>query len=330
MSLPKIAITCGDPAGVGPELCLKVVALESVRKSCIPIVFGDAAILARVAKQLDLTLPPVATDQDSIAGIETASLLDFRQLKADDVVPGVVNATTGRASYAYVDTAIDLALSGVIDGLVTGPISKQALHLAGISFPGHTEILAEKTSAHRICMMLTSDQITCSVVTAHVGLREVPELLTTDRIIDAIELSYEAMKRMRGRDVHVTVCGLNPHAGENGLFGNREEERVIQPAVEAAKAKGMQIVGPLPPDTAFLPANRQKTDCYICMYHDQGLIPLKTLAFDTAVNVTLGLPIVRTSVDHGTALDIAWQGLASELSFVHAVHLAVKLARPTR
>ncbi len=175
-------------------------------------------------------------------------------------------------------------------------------------------------------MMLTSDEITCSFVTSHVGLADVPGLITTERIVEVIELSHEAMERLRGRRPRMIVCGLNPHAGEHGLFGNREEERLIVPAVDEAQRRGFDVAGPLPPDTAFVPTVRQQTDCYICMYHDQGLIPLKALAFDTAVNITLGLPIIRTSVDHGTALDIAWQGTADATSMFCAVRLAARLA----
>jgi 4-hydroxythreonine-4-phosphate dehydrogenase len=176
-------------------------------------------------------------------------------------------------------------------------------------------------------MMLTSDALTCSLVTAHVGLRDVPGLLTRELVRETIELTAAAMRRLRGRDPKLVVCGLNPHAGEHGLFGAGEEEVIIAPAIEDARSKGLAVRGPLPPDTAFLPKHREATDAYVCMYHDQGLIPLKALAFEEAVNVTLGLPIVRTSVDHGTAFDIAWTGAADPTSFVRAVELAAKLAR---
>lgn len=356
MSLPKIAITSGDPAGVGPELSLQLAALPDLRRVCTPLLFGDATVFRQVASQLALPLPKVveagrssetsatvepnsdrhsiqqpdhtfsAFDGDLFAELDEPTIIDFGFLPSDAVQPGRVDAETGRASFGYVDAAISCALSGHIDGIVTGPIHKEALHAAGVPFPGHTEILADRTAAPRHLMMLTSEEITCSVVTAHVGLNEVASLLSVDSILDAIELSHEAMRRMRGRDVQLIVCGLNPHAGEGGLFGDHEEERLIQPAVDAARAKGINVLGPLPPDTAFLPSYRKQTDCYVCMYHDQGLIPLKALAFDTAVNVTLGLPIVRTSVDHGTALDIAWQGKASVSSMIKAVELAVQLA----
>jgi 4-phospho-D-threonate 3-dehydrogenase / 4-phospho-D-erythronate 3-dehydrogenase len=207
----------------------------------------------------------------------------------------------------------------------TAPLNKEAMHAAGINFPGHTEIFAARTNAARSCMMQYSEEITCTFVTVHVGYREVPALLTKERILDVIELTAAALKRLRQRDPQIVVCGLNPHAGEHGLFGDREEERIIIPAIEAARAQGIGIEGPLPPDTAFLPAKRKTTDAFVCMYHDQGHIPVKALAFDSAVNTTLGLPIIRTSVDHGTACDIAWQGKANPSSLFSAVRLALRL-----
>ena len=191
---------------------------------------------------------------------------------------------------------------------------------------GHTEIFAARTNAARSCMMQYSEEITCSFVTTHVGYAEVPRLLTRERILDVIELTAAALQRIRGRAPKLAVCGLNPHAGEHGLFGEREEERIIIPAIDAARARGIDVEGPLPADTAFITAKRRATDASVCMYHDQGHIPVKALAFDSAVNTTLGLPIIRTSVDHGTALDIAWQGRANPGSLFAAVSLACKLA----
>jgi 4-hydroxythreonine-4-phosphate dehydrogenase len=313
-SLPRIAITMGDPAGVGPELCLKLLGDERIRQICRPLVYGDAGLLCRVARKLGLPSP------------EASLIEQVGRLRAEEVQPGAIAAECGEAAHAYVIAAIDAALAGRVDAIATGPLHKEALHLAGIPHPGHTEILAERTASPRACMMLTSEAITCSLVTVHVGLRDVPELLTVERIRETIDLTADAMRSLRGREPELLVCGLNPHAGEHGLFGNREEERLIVPAIEAARGRGLHIQGPLPPDTAFLPKYRLKTDAYICMYHDQGLIPLKALAFEDAVNVTLGLPIIRTSVDHGTAFDIAWQGLADASSFVKAVELAARLA----
>jgi 4-hydroxythreonine-4-phosphate dehydrogenase len=240
--------------------------------------------------------------------------------------PGVVSASTGQASYCYVTAAIEAALSGQVGAVVTGPIHKEALRQSGVQYPGHTEIFEALTKSNRACMMLTSDALTCSFVTTHVGLGEVPGLLTTERVLDVIELTDEAIRRMKGRSSRLVICGLNPHAGENGLFGNREEERIIVPAIDAARHNGIEIDGPLPPDTAFLPERRKRTDAFVCMYHDQGHIPLKALSFETAVNTTLGLPIVRTSVDHGTALDIAWKSFCADAtSMIQAIRLANQL-----
>ncbi len=334
MPLPRIAVTVGDPAGVGPELCLRLLADPAVAAFCTPVVFGDAALLRRVARHLGWPEPGRGINRNmwglDWAGVNVPVVLDLALRNAEAVVPGVISAACGKAAFDAFTFAIDEALAGRVDAVATAPLNKESLHAAGFPFPGHTEILAARTHAPRSCMMLTADEITCSLVTVHVGLRDVPGLLTTQGILDTIELSAAAMERIRGRKPRLLVCGLNPHAGEGGLFGDREEERVIIPAIEAARAKGFDVRGPLPPDTAFLPKYRRDTDCYVCMYHDQGLIPLKALAFDRAVNVTLGLPIVRTSVDHGTAFDIAWQGVADAGSLVEAVRLAARLTAMRR
>ena len=234
---------------------------------------------------------------------------------------------TGNVSAAEaVDQAIADAIDGDIDAIVTGPIQKEAWHAAGIEFPGHTELLADRLGITDFCMMLTSDSISCVLATIHIPLADVPKALTTDLILRAIRLAAHALATREQRPARVTVCGLNPHAGENGLFSHGEESNVIQPAIDAARSEGIDVNGPVSPDTAFTPAIRATTDVYVCMYHDQGLIPLKALAFDDAVNVTLGLPIVRTSVDHGTALDLAWQGKASHRSMLAAIHMAIDLA----
>ncbi len=325
--LPRIAITIGDPAGIGPEVALRAAADDAVLASCRPILFGDARILSAAGEKLGLHLPPhvFSASEWPQTEVSTPAVLDLPMASTADFRPGEVNRETGAASYGYILAAIDAAMSGHVDAVTTGPIHKEALDAAGVPFPGHTEIFAAKTLADRACMMLTSSELTCSFVTTHVGYRDVPGLLSVDRVRDVIELSEVAIRRMRGHEPRLIVCGLNPHAGENGLFGEREEERIIIPAIRDAQQRGIQIAGPLPPDTAFLPAKRRETDCFICMYHDQGHIPLKALAFDLAVNITLGLPIIRTSVDHGTALDIAWQGVADPSSMVQAITLAAKL-----
>jgi 4-hydroxythreonine-4-phosphate dehydrogenase len=236
-----------------------------------------------------------------------------------------VNAATGAAAYAYIERAIDAAVRGDVAAVATGPIHKEALRAAGVTYPGHTEIFTERTGARRACMMLTCPQLTCSFATVHVGYGQVVALLSVPRVLDVIELTADFIRRVRSHEPRLVVCGLNPHAGEHGLFGNREEERLIAPAVDAARRNGLAVDGPVPPDTAFLPARRETTDAFVCMYHDQGHIPLKMLAFDEAVNITLGLPIVRTSVDHGTALDIAWQGKANPRSMFEAIRVAAAL-----
>jgi len=315
----------GDPAGVGPEVCLDLLADESVAEKCVPIVFGDRAVLETCAEQAGKAVPTSFVEEDGLRDCGEPAVFSIPSISLEDFEPGKVNAATGEAGYVYIDKAINLGLAGAIDGVATAPINKEALRAAGYPQPGHTEIFAERTSAEKSCMMLTADILTCSFVTVHVGYHEVPDLLTEERIGEVIELTRDAMKRIRGSESKMIVCGLNPHAGEHGLFGNSEEEKVIIPAIEKARAAGADIEGPLPPDTVFLDWRREQTDAVVCMYHDQGHIPMKALAVDRAVNTTLGLPFPRTSADHGTALDIAWQGKANAGSLVEAVKLAAKL-----
>lgn len=310
---PTIALTMGDPAGVGPELCLRALSEPSLRERCELVVFGSRAVLDAAAERTGLA--PAAPDR----------VRDTGGIALDDFEPGTANAATGTAAYAYVEAAIAAAQAGEVGGVATGPLNKEALHQAGIPFPGHTEIFAEKTGTTRFCMLQYSEVLSCSFVTVHVGYREVPALMTTERIGEVIGLTREAFLRIRGREPRIVVLGLNPHAGEHGLFGENEEERLIAPAVEAAKSRGWRVEGPIPPDTAFLAAKRATTDCFVCMYHDQGHIPVKALAFELSVNTTLGLPFPRTSVDHGTALDIAWQGKADPGSLFEAVKLNARL-----
>lgn len=322
----------GDPAGVGPEICLRLLANADLARECVPVVFGDATVLRRVAGKLGIPFDsPVITQADCpqrSREVRAPSVLDLRCVDATAVTPGQVNARCGDAAFRYVLAAIEAGLAGEVDAITTAPLNKEALHAAGHKYPGHTEIFAERMRAERSCMTFFADELTCSIVTVHIGYHEVPAALTTQRILDVIELTAEAVRRQRGGVPRLAVLGLNPHAGEHGLFGRGEEERIIAPAIEAARQAGLNIVGPLPPDTAFLPARRRDTDAFICMYHDQALIPLKALAFDSAVNTTLGLPVVRTSVDHGTAFDIAWQGKAKAENLFAAVRLAAKLAEP--
>jgi 4-hydroxythreonine-4-phosphate dehydrogenase len=330
MKLPRIAVTMGDPAGIGPEICIHLLNNIAVQKVGAPIIFGDAAVLRHVADKLSLpfTAPVLNLEEwkKQRVRVDMPAVLDLQCIGAGDFVPGRVDARCGDAAYRYVIASIEAGLAGEVDAVATAPLNKGAMHAAGHKFPGHTEIFAERMQATRSCMMLTSAELTCSFATVHVGYHEVPELLSIDRIVDVIELTASAMRCIRGHEPRIVVCGLNPHAGENGLFGQREEERFIVPAINIARERGLQVEGPLPPDTAFLGWRRQQTDAFVCMYHDQGHIPLKALAFDSAINTTLGLPVIRTSVDHGTAFDIAWQGKANPNSLFEAVQLAAKLS----
>jgi 4-hydroxythreonine-4-phosphate dehydrogenase len=319
--LPKIAITMGDPAGVGPELCARLLAESAVSTICTPVIFGSADILRSVASKLEISLPDievVAVGQP----INTLSVVDTPF--ESTVVPGKVSADCGQASFDYINHAIDAALAGSVAAVVTSAINKEAWNAAGIKYPGHTELFAERCETDKFCMMMYSPSFSVAMVTTHIGYDKVPSALSVDRITEVIDLASAAIERIENRPARLTCLGLNPHAGENGLFGNREEENIIAPAIKAASARGINIDGPLPPDTGFLPSRRESTDCYICMYHDQALIPFKALNFDTGVNVTLGLPMIRTSVDHGTAFDIAWQGIADVSSLIAAAKLAVK------
>ena len=329
MSLPKIAVTMGDPAGVGPEVCLHLLHNAEVAELCVPVVFGDRVVLEQAAEQCGLAKP--AKCVGGLAEADGPCVLDLGAITTSDFETGEVNAATGRAGYTYVEDAINAALSGQVAAVTTAPLNKEALRAAGIPHPGHTEIFAALTHAQRACMMQYSSEVRCVFVTTHVPYAEVPRLLTKERILDTLELGAQAMRRIgciNGTEPKIGVLGLNPHAGEHGLFGD-EEERIIIPAIEAARERGFDVEGPIPPDTAFLPAKRRATDFFVCQYHDQGHIPLKALCFDEAVNTTLGLPIIRTSVDHGTALDIAGQGKANPSSLFEAVKLAQKMLAKT-
>lgn len=325
---PVVGITMGDPAGVGPEICLKALAEGETAAICTPVLYGDISILRQVADRLGLPCPGEVVAPDGVAGVQPDGVPRVCDLAAvaDGVVPGRVQQACGHAAYRYIETAIGHALAGSIGGVVTAPINKEALALAGVPYPGHTEIFTALTGAKRSCMLLADDAISCSFASTHTSIASVSGKLTESRVYDVIELTADAMARLRGRPVTIGVCGLNPHAGEHGLFGD-EEARIIEPAMERARASlGLRLEGPFPPDAAFLPRVRERIDAYVCMYHDQGHIPFKMLAFDSGVNITLGLPIVRTSVDHGTAFDIAWQGKAKISSIMQAVRFALRLS----
>lgn len=333
--LPRVAVTMGDPAGVGPELCLRLLATPPDELGAVPLVIGSGTILARVSSAVGLHVShkqTIPANQSPLPTTNAAALLDLDTdpaLKAAalSVEPGQVSAAGGRLTAAAVELATSLATAGHVNAVCTGPANKQSMLAAGVPFPGHTEWFAARTHARIWCMCFHTDELIVSLATIHVGYSEVPGLLTVGGITDVIALTGRFARDLLGREPRLAVLGLNPHAGEGGRFGCGEEQSVIEPAILRTRAEGWQVAGPLPPDTAFIPDRRAATDAYVCMYHDQGLIPLKMLAFDRAVNLTLGLPIIRTSVDHGTAFDIAWQGRANAGSLLAAVRLAGRMAR---
>jgi 4-hydroxythreonine-4-phosphate dehydrogenase len=285
---PRIAITAGDPAGIGPEIAQRAAADPRVLEVCEPMLFGPPA---------DRTFPP-----------------------------GVLSADAGRAAYGTILRAVDAARGGAVAAMATAPINKEALRLAGLPWNGHTDLLAHLTGARTVAMMFYSDALRVVLATVHLPIADVPKALTRESLAATIRLTACELPRFGYPSPRIAVAGLNPHAGEHGLFGS-EEDTAIRPAIEACRAGGIDVSGPFPADTLFVRARRGEFDVVVACYHDQGLIPVKLLAFGQAVNVTLGLPIVRTSVDHGTAFDIAGQGVADPESMVAAVLLAARLTR---
>ena len=314
--LPVIAVTMGDPAGIGPEVALKALAHRPLHRHCRPVLIGHRALLTRVAQRLKLRLP---------VGLIDTSLPAERSGR---ITPGRVSATAGRAAGAAIEEAIRGCLVGRYAAMVTAPINKRAIHAAGIPFPGHTEWLAARCGVAGETMMLYDPSLAVALVTCHQALASVPSSLSTQRIVATALALDAALLGLRGRRPRLAVLGFNPHAGEGGLFGS--EDALAAAAVRRLRRRGVVADGPLPPDTAFTPANRARYDGFVCMYHDQALIPFKALCFERGVNVTLGLPLIRTSVDHGTAFDIAWQGVAEHQSMISAIVLAAQLARPRR
>jgi 4-hydroxythreonine-4-phosphate dehydrogenase len=311
--LPRVAITMGDPAGIGPEVALAAAADPAVLTVCEPVLIASRTLLARVSERLGRPLPSTAIVEPPLGAFD-----------AERVEPGRIDAACGAAAGACIEEAIAGCRAGRYAAMVTAPINKAAIHAAGIPFPGHTEWLAARCGVSGETMMMYHPDIAVALVTCHQSLMSVPSALTPQRIVETARHFHASLKRLRGRPPRLAVCGFNPHAGEGGLFGREDE--VVTPAVYELLQLGIDAEGPLPADTAFTPKNRHRFDGWVCLYHDQGLIPFKALAFDDGVNVTLGLPIVRTSVDHGTAFDIAWKGEAEHRSMVEAITLAAKLS----
>ncbi len=332
---PLVALTMGDVAGIGPEVIARAWADEPLRKLARPFVVGDSATLRKAIALIGTraTVQVISRPEEAEPSSTVIPCLDATDQDLSTIQPGRIDARAGRASSDFLIRAIDLALVGRIDAIVTLPLQKESLHAAGVTHPGHTEILAERCQAPAHAMMLYLEAPAGSPrpglgvihATLHVPLRKVFELLTIESVESKIRLADEALRPLTGgRAPKVAVAGLNPHAGENGLFGD-EEQTIIGPAVDRARAAGIDVEGPIAADTLFARALGGEFDAVVAMYHDQGHVAIKTIGFDRAVNVTLGLPIVRTSVAHGTAFDIAWQGKADTTSLVEATRVAARI-----
>jgi len=322
---PLLAITMGDPAGVGPEVIAKALDRSEVWDVCRPVVVGDARWMEQAKRMVGSSRPIRALETPAeLEGSEFLPVLDMANVDADRLVRGRVSAEAGQAARDYIQHAVQLALKDEVAAVVTAPINKEALHAAGVAYAGHTEMLAALCGVTDVAMMLVSGKLRVSHVSTHVSLHQAVERVSAERIMRVAGLTHEALMRMGLAAPRIAVAGLNPHAGEGGLFGNEEAE-IIGPAVETARAQSMDVSGPYPPDSIFLRASQGEFDAVIAMYHDQGHIPIKLLGFYEGVNVTLGLPIIRTSVDHGTAFDIAGTGRADERSLVAALRLAARM-----
>lgn len=314
-----VAVTMGCPAGVGPEIIVKALTLmpEWQRPGCL-LVYGDKNIMTRAMDVLGVHIPIVAPDSDKV-GIH---LVEVTAIDPGTCPYGHATAITGKASYEYIVEAANAAMKGRVSAIVTAPIAKDGFRQAGIDYPGHTELLADLTGTRDCLMMLMGTKLKVVLVTIHLALKDVPTNITTDRVLKTIEIVARALREDFGIGrPRIGVAGLNPHAGEGGMFG-LEEKEVIVPAIKAAQAKGIDCTGPHPPDTVFYRAVKGEFDVVCAQYHDQGLIPLKLIHFEDGVNCTLNLPIVRTSVDHGTAYDIAGTGRASPQSLIRAIKIA--------
>ncbi len=320
MTLP-LAITMGDSSGVGPEIILQAYKRRELPESIL--IVGDASALALANRLLGCGVHVEIVSETAAARPGKLNLLDLGLLREADLRPGQISAVSGHAALRYVERATRLALAGEVCGMATLPIHKEATRLSQKNFTGHTEYLAELCGVNESAMMLVSEKLIVSHVSTHISLAEAIGRVQSRRILTVIELTVGALRKLRPKQ-RIAVAGLNPHAGEHGAFG-LEEQREITPAIELARTKGWDVSGPFAPDTVFRSALSGAFEAVICMYHDQGHIPLKLLDFEGGINVTLGLPIVRTSVDHGTAFDIAYQGKAFTRSLAEACRLALQL-----
>jgi 4-hydroxythreonine-4-phosphate dehydrogenase len=336
---PKIGISMGDPAGIGPEIIIKTLALKDVYNRCSPLVVGDAQTMRDEVNALKSSLKIHAIQNVNDAKFEfgTVDVFDLKNVVTAELKPGVVTAMAGKAAFEAVIKNIELALANEIDATVTAPINKESIHKAGHKYSGHTEIYADYTGTKKFAMLLADENFRVIHVSTHVSLRQACDLCKKDRVFEVITLLDDACKKFGIENPRIAVAGLNPHAGENQLFGDEEVTEII-PAIEEANKLGYTVEGPFPPDTMFVKAVQGKFDGCIAMYHDQGHIPFKLEGFKwdneketmksvKGVNITLGLPIIRTSVDHGTAFEIAGQGIASADAMLVAIDYAIVMAK---
>ncbi|MBI3610299.1 MAG: 4-hydroxythreonine-4-phosphate dehydrogenase PdxA [Nitrospirae bacterium] len=350
MMKPIIAITMGDPAGIGPEIIVKALSKllgSQVRQLCRPVVVGNRAVMEKAAKRLksSIEIRSMTDPETAVSSKAGMDLIDLENTDLSRLVIGRPDAAGGRAAVEAIRAAVRLAMDRRVAAIVTAPISKEALHAAGYPYPGHTELLAELSGAKEVGMLMVAPlpkairtrltphasrltpQLRILLATTHLAMRDVPLRLTRERVQSAIRLAHEAaIRQFKIRRPRLAVTGLNPHAGEGGLFG-REEDEIIRPAVESERRNGIPVIGPKPADSLIRRAFEGRYDIVVAMYHDQALIPIKLLAFGRAVNVTVGLPFIRTSVDHGTAYDIAGKGIADPGSLIEAIRLAVALSK---
>ncbi len=325
--LPVVAVTMGDAAGVGPEVIVGAFSDAKLFDECRPLVIGDAARLRLAAEVLnaDFQIHEISNVDDATYAVNTISVID-PHLIPSELPWGQLSAVAGNAAYEYIKIACELAMSGKAQAICTAPLNKEALHAAGHIYPGHTELLAHFTNTPEVSMMLSTEKLKVIHVTTHIGLIDAVAKIEPALVERTIRRGYEALVRAGKPNPKIGVCAINPHAGEGGLFGYGEEASKIEPGVRKAKESGIDVTGPLPADTLFFLAGRGDYDLVVAMYHDQGHGPVKVLGIEAGVNITVGMPVIRTSVDHGTAFDIAGKGKADSRSMIEAIHQAAQMA----
>ena len=325
---PGIAITMGDPCGIGPEVVAKALADPRVYESCRPVVVGSSYAMEQAVALTGVTLRVGQPDDAAEAGRDSSviDVVDIGNLNPEDITVGEINPTCGKAAMEWVTRAGELALGGAVDGLATAPLNKEAASLAGYKSIGHMELLQELTGARTVATMLMARNMRVVHLTTHRSLRVACDYVKKDRILDYLRITHESFVKFGFREPRIAAAALNPHGSDGGLLGNEEAEE-ISPAVEAARAEGINAFGPIPADIVFHHHAENRYDAVLAMYHDQGHIPVKVYGFEESITANLGLPFVRTSVDHGTAFDIAGQGVASHTSMLESIRLAVALVK---